>query len=91
MTNRNNPVHKKSATKSGTVIKVLIMASSLVATVGGWATLAAGQMINTANTTQPQALAQPSTSNINTSSTTVRQATTSNTQLRAVARTRSSR
>jgi hypothetical protein len=91
MTNQNNPVQKKSVAKSGTAIKVLIMASSLVATVGGWATLAAGQMINTVNTAQPQALVQSANSNVNTSSTTVRQATVSNTQTRAVARTRSSR
>lgn len=91
MTNQNNPVLKKSATKNGAVIKVLIMASSIVMTVGGWATLAAGQMINSVNTAQPQAFAPSSNSSVNTNTTTVGQATASNTQFRSVARTRSSR
>lgn len=60
MNNQIYPDKKASNAKNGVVIKLMIMATSLVATVGGWAILAVGQMQNAvAAAQQPQPIVQP--------------------------------
>ena len=88
-----NSTIKKTTKSNGTNgIKALIMAGSLAVTLGGWGILAAGQLQNTvATVAQPQAIAQPANSAVTNNAQNLRQVTVSNTQPRAVARTRSSR
>ncbi len=86
--------NKKSSTH-GTGIKVLVMVGSLVATIGGWGILAAGQ-VSTASaapvTVQAQNVRQVSPS---VNQPTLQQSSTglvtSSNQVRPVTRTRSSR
>lgn len=94
MTSQATPIKRTSSSGNGMGIKMLIMAASVAATVGGWALLAAGQLQDTlAAAQQPQAISQPVTASTqNTlrsvnSQTTLRQVT----QPSVLARTRSSR
>jgi len=102
MTSQAYPAKKISTSKSGAGIKMLIMASSLIATMGGWAILAIGQIQGAVNIIpQAQPIVQPASpaaqnglgsTNLQTSP---RQVTVPNaqtqTQPRVLGRTRSSR
>ncbi len=94
MTSQTTQVKRTSPSGNGMGVKMLIMAASVAATVGGWALLAAGQLQATlAAAQQPQAIVQPITSSTQNSlrsvnpQTSLRQATQPSVQ----ARTRSSR
>jgi hypothetical protein len=102
MTSQAYPAKKISTSKSGVGIKMLIMASSLIATMGGWAILAVGQIQSAVNTLpQSQPIVQPASPAVQNSvgssnlQTSPRQVTVPNTQPqqqpRVLGRTRSSR
>jgi hypothetical protein len=102
MTSQVFPAKKVSASKSGAGIKTLIMASSLIATMGGWAMLAVGQIQGAVNTIpQSQPIVQPASPAVQNSvgssnlQTSPRQVAVPNTQPqqqpRVLGRTRSSR
>ncbi len=94
MTSQTTQVKRTSSSGNGMGIKMLIMASSVAATVGGWALLAAGQLQDTlAAAQQPQAIVQPVTSSTQNTLRSVNPQTTLGqvTQPNTLARTRSSR
>jgi hypothetical protein len=96
MTNQINSVKRTtSVQKNGTGIKAIIMAASLVATIGGWGVLAVGQVNDTiVAMQQAPALVQSAGTTIQnnaTNQTTLRPVTIPATQPRSIARTRSSR
>lgn len=92
MINSTATIKKTNKSNGTNGIKALIMASSLAVTIGGWGLLAAGQLQNTVTTlTQSQISVQPVNSAVTTNAQNLRQVTVSNTQPRAVTRTRSSR